>query len=238
MLAAERQIVGHRTVEHDAAHALRVAARVLLRHPRAVGNANQIESRRAQRLAQRFQIAHCSAGRVELWRGARCQILEAITQTLKCAGPLTRLTAERVRATRATLVHQHQQVPATQRFEGGGDGRKIIGGRASRTTVEKHNGIRISSRYAGAHHGNPEFDLPACRQASHRRLPVFGHGKAGAIGAQRCYTRRAPANIAGLELQATHLQHVGRTSAQGQPLPAPRTAPRSLPQLPAKGRDQ
>ena len=207
---AECQLVRRHAVEHDAAYRVGMVHRVLLDHARAVGNADQIERRRTERLAHRFQILNRIRRRVRAWIGSFFHP----GQTLAHMGAdrveikailiriLGRVATQWMRATRTALVEQKNVVVFAQRRERAGDLRPGVNRSLSRAAGEIDDNVGVCGFGVAANQGKLEIDLAVAVLIRAGRVAVFRHAERRAECGRGC-TGFLLRQLAGLELQHT-----------------------------------
>ena len=150
---------------------------VLLRHARAVGATDQVDLRRAQRLAHAVQVAHGVGGGVEAGiglqrggavarKGGRRSLAEVIRIAVGVAA-FRVLAGERIRLAGAALVDQHDVARLAHLAERPVDGRPDLHGRLARAAGKEEHGIVRRRPFVGR--GQPG-DVQ-------RHLAAFGSGR-------------------------------------------------------------
>ena len=187
VFAAQRQFGRHHAVQDDAAHRVRMLARIFLGHAGAVGAAVEVELRRTDRLAQRLDVAGRDGGGV--LAGVGVQAGQAVARHLQLrflAGRFAgvqafgHLARQAVGAAGAALVHEDDVALVAKPRKATSHRRVRLGGRLARATGEEDH--RVGGGFGGArcHQGHLQADLAAVGLGR-----VFGHVQRGALGAER-----------------------------------------------------
>ena len=156
-----------------------MAQQIVLGHARAVGNADQIERRRAQGLTHGFQIARRHGGRVLARIGGFFHFAEAIAhmraqcrwiETILVAIVLGRLAGQRMRAAGAALIEQQDVMMLAQRCQRGGHLRPGFDRRLSGSAGQIDDDVAV--RGFGLALDQREFEIEL---AVFRLIPIFRH---------------------------------------------------------------
>src|SRR5690606_19980089 len=161
-IRTQRKLRRHDTVEHYAAGNLRIASREVLRNPRAVRDAVQVERRVTEFPAQRLQVRDGDAGREKAWIVSK--VVEAAPGVRDHFFPgvlrlqhLLHFAVEGRGCSRAALVEKHDVAIAADLFEGTGVGRVELDGRLAGAAGDRHEGILHGLECEGGNDGYPEF---------------------------------------------------------------------------------
>jgi hypothetical protein len=224
---AEHELVRGDAVEHEAAHAVRVAHQILLGHARAVGNADEVELRRAERLAHRLQVVRGDRRRVVARIGFSLHQRQAFARRpahfVEVRARLRRriarlvlvfaLAGQRVRTTGAALVQQQDVVMLAQRRERGRDPRPGLDRGLTGSAGQQHDKIRVGRFGVGLDQRNLQIDL-----APLGGIRVLRHPERRAVRSRRC-PGPLLVQFARLELQLTEreLFRAGRYRLEQRP---------------------
>ena len=170
-----------------------IAARVVLRHARAVRIAVEIDALVAERLAHRVEIAHRDARRVH----AQVRLLRELVAALDVGGAdfdfvdaleeilVAVVAIEPMRTARATLVDENDVAIAAHAIEWTRREVYKIHGRGARPTGDQKQRIGFLVEADRRHARDEQIDL-----ASVGLLGVLRHRDARALGGQRQHARR------------------------------------------------
>ena len=196
--------VGQGRVQDQCSRLLRILASVLQRHPRAVGDAQQVDPLQPQGLAHGLQIAHGIGGGVETQVRLVCQCLltglgeghQRLGRHRQHVGTGRHRAIQPVRSPRAALIHQHH-APALPHLGKAGRQRRIGLQRVLARTARQQED-RILLGHEGLEWRYPrqfQFDLSSLRQ-----LRVLGHLQRTTQGTGALLQPRGRLQDAGLEL--------------------------------------
>ena len=159
----------HHAVEDQRARGLRITARVVLRHARAIGAAVEIDALVAERAPHRVEIAHRDAGGVH----AQVGFLRQLVAALDVLGPdfdlvdalenilVAVVAVEAVRTAGAALIHQHDVAIAAHAIERRRRRGVQVHGRSARAAGDQEQRIGRLVEADGRHARDEQLDLAA-----------------------------------------------------------------------------
>ena len=172
---------------------LGIAARVVLRHARAIGIAVEIDALVSEQHAHRVEIAHRDTGRVHAQVGllrelvaaldvgrADFDFVEALEEVLVAV-----IAVEAMRTARAALVDENDVAIAAHAIERARRRGVQIHGRCARPAGDQEQRIGFLVEADRRHARDEQIDLPSVRL-----LVVLRHRDACALGGQRQHARR------------------------------------------------
>ena len=211
--------IGQGGIQDQRPRLLRILPGVLQRHPRAVGDAQQIDPLQPQGLAHGLQIPHRVGGGVETQVRLVCQGLLAglgerhqlLGRHRQHVGIRRHRAVQPVRSPRAALIHQHH-APALP-YLGKAGRQRCIGLQRVLTRTARQQEDRILLGHEGLERRYPrqfQFDL-----SSQGQLRVFGHLQRTTQGTSTLLQTRGRLQDAGLELHLSDALGLGGRQGRG-----------------------